>query len=322
MKKMVLLCALFVHISLQAMDATTFMYDEKKIEDRQCEAEESKLVGFLPELQENIYFHCAGVSTNRGCDLKQHIKTLMRLRSVCKYFNVVLTNKKIGEVCSHYDDDVKKTVFGNLVRGINFVTYWRKKNPCLTLVHAGVHPDYVNNKEDSPLLVRGVLYNDQELLKTLFDYGAQVNAKTGGGTPVLFFVKTKKMAELLVQHGVDLQVSWMGRENIVSDLLSRSELSPDLLVFFIEKGVDVKGCDVFNGQCLLHLIHKKESYIKDSIVVERARVLLPKMQDMVNTVDVYGKTPLDRILKKESKYPKLIALFREYGAKTAQELNA
>lgn len=273
------------------------------------------------KIHENIYMHLGGDSTDKKENLKQHIKTLLNLQKVCKHFNNTLSGEKIGQLCANYEKNVKDNVFAQLFNNVNDVNYWRKRFSLLILVHAGVHPDSYLQHNSFPLLLNSIQRNDLELSKIMLDHGADVNRKTYGG-PIFFFCKTKAMAELLMKYDLNVHQKDSG-ENIVWNLLFQSIFVKDyldLLTFYIEQGVDIKTLRNYDNACLLHIICGGTYCHKDLKAVKIAKILLPKMHDMVNVRDNKGMTPLDKIFEKKSEYPQLIALFKEYGAKTAQEL--
>ena len=101
-----------------------------------------------------------------------------------------------------------------------------------------------------------------------------------------------------------------------------------MIPFYLNAGVDPKTTNN-QGECLLHDIAFKVQRMVFDDDIKVAQLILAKIPDMINHLDIKGRTPLDIAYEwnpnedtnsmKERKQS-LIQLFINHGAKTAKEL--
>lgn len=121
-----------------------------------------------------------------------------------------------------------------------------KNNPLMPEAAGNNHADLVRwlAKKGVPIdqaLGSAAQFGAMEAAKALFELGADPNEsdETFGLTP-LFFANGPEMAELLLEHGADLQHKDKRGENAAWRDVYWNR-SPELLEFFIQKGIDLKG---------------------------------------------------------------------------------
>src|SRR6266853_6754408 len=131
----------FLHSMKQRADTSWEQLYGKKRSYAQCSlrAEEYNKKNELFAMPHEILDHIGSLLYNSDIDqvssLRMHVKSLLALRSTCKYFNQFLTCEYIGHVCAEYSSEVKEAVLKNLSHMISYYLYWSKRFPMLTLVH-------------------------------------------------------------------------------------------------------------------------------------------------------------------------------------------
>jgi Ankyrin repeats (3 copies) len=113
-----------------------------------------------------------------------------------------------------------------------------------TLLKLGANPNRANRvagsgSEVGPALVSALRMKDLAVAKALLDAGADPNALSNGGAPMLFAASGGMSVEtlrLLVDYGANVNATWGGTPLSVWFAMDRHW---DLLSFLIERGVDV-----------------------------------------------------------------------------------
>jgi len=187
--------------------------------------------------------------------IEERIKSFMRLRSVCKEYNALLTCEMVGDLCQHYAQCDKDTVLKNLIEFkteiLENVSHDAKtteeyiKNhyaairlPALILICAGADP--ATKFGHGNLLGTAAHFNDVHMVKKLFEHKADPNMKMFDypycSDPILFVITTKEMAQLFIDNGVNLHVSRYGYPSVLWWVL-KDELPAELMALYLEKGV-------------------------------------------------------------------------------------
>jgi hypothetical protein len=271
------------------------------------------------------------------------IKRYMMLSCTCKYFNEVLTPETIGNLHKHYNQDIKNNVWQRLMLNSTYHHSVVRRLPALLLICAGV----TDTTMDYFLLNSIAIRDKVQQAAILFKYHhVNSNAEDEHG-PIFFNAKTIEMVQLFINNGVDIHTENKYQTNVLWRILDDAYPS-DLMIFYLAQGINPKKLRLFDKSCLLHAFAEPTfnymwCYPKNIDVLKKGELLLNAMPDMVNMVNVFGKTPLDvamETLKKieeqaeemEKEYgirlspshdefaKQLIALFRKYGGLTAREL--
>lgn len=279
-------------------------------------------------------------------NLCDNIKFFLKLRSINKHFNELLTVEQIGQVCTSYDQEVKDNTLKTILE-IN--EYAKLRFLSLILVHAKANPDTVLDSEyRSQILLKQALYRvDVPFITTLLQHKAKPN-EFYGDFPVLFYAKTKECAQLLVEHGANIHITDKeNKTNILWSLIDGYGFLKnhrlDLFQFYLEKGVSPKMLRPSDNACLFH--HLSNFSYNSNISVQEynktkfAKILFNKIPTMVNALNASGETPLDTAIKRKKYYKDLadeidnvslylknmknfIVFLRKHDAKTAEELFA
>jgi len=270
------------------------------------------------------------------------MKFFMKLRTVCKQFCHTLTYEAIGNLCQSYEQTIKNSALQHLARH-DFCTH-KELLPALILICAGAqtHTTMFDTHigYNQKLFYRAVLQNDAPFVAALFKYNVVTPNAWSLDGPFLFNVKTKEIAQLFIDHGVNVN-SKFGEFNVLWKNLNEQYPS-ELMKFYLAHNADATLCNQ-DGFCLLHQISSFIGWPQEDVknILKKAQLLLKAIPTMINAVNRYGQTPLDiaqeslnaKFIKySETKVIKftnpevteaatnLIALFREHGALTAQEL--
>ncbi len=280
-----------------------------------------------------MYFNNTPIYWNPPDDetkpLTDKMKFFMKLRTVCKQFYRTLTHEAIGNLCQNYEQTIKNTALQHLT--------WKNKNrlPALILICAGAQNRITWFDTDigacsDPFLYHAVLQNDAPFVAALFKYNVVTpNAWLLDG-PSLFKVKTKEIAQLFIDHGVNVN-SKFGEFNVLWKNLNEQYPS-ELMKLYLAHNADATLCNQ-DGFCLLHQISSFIGWPQEDVknTLKKAQLLLKAIPTMINTVNRSGQTPLDIAQKRLRKIKlllpevtkalkKIIILFRKYGALTAKEL--
>lgn len=191
---------------------------------------------FKEDFKENMYsiFSCCQVhGDNQQESLKKSIKNYMRLRGVCKGFNELLTEQVIGDQCKDYTQDDKNKVLETVLK--SWTSYKTKRLAALTLVYAGADPNIKIgwSCKSEYLLGEAVDNNDEQMVEALFKHKVHVNVISHA------LYKTKEMARMFINNGVDVHVPVDGYPNVLWHVV-HDDYSSDLMKFYLEQGVDPK----------------------------------------------------------------------------------
>lgn len=287
----------------------------------------------LPEnILKSIFARCIMQGMDQVKTLKKNIKYFLALKTTCKDFNQLLTFEVIGNLCKSYAQKYKNRVLKRLMENMNDYNFEAKRSPALILVCAGANanPEFYGD----PLLKTAAYQKDTQLAATLLTHHANPNMNIIGCGPVIFCVKTVKIAQLFIDNKVNLHaIDNDSGKNVLWKVL-QDEYSYKLTALYLENNVDATTLKSDNS-CILHafasqsLSHYGERNIKKFL--KKGQLLLDAMpNEMVNTLNKNKQTPIDVALESwEEVYDyrgpealeKLIALFKKYGGKTAQELH-
>jgi len=199
------------------------------------------------------------------------------------------------------------------------------------------------------LLQKAVAKNDIQMITTLFNHHASPDVLLDEGLgPLFFHIKTRAIAELFINQDVNAQITeyyftrglndsnvthipeYTSKITIFKQIIE-DDYPSELLALYFKHNNDAIKLNFQDNSCLLHLFAMPFTMRIDNIdnFIKKGKIILNAMPDMVNTLDENEQTPLDVVLTSlqasqeygtPEAFEKLIALFREYGGKTAEEL--
>lgn len=303
-----------------------------KLTDRAREYNNSTcLLTNLPnDTLKDIFSHCLIEDTNQVRSLEKTIRSFMQISMACKKFNVLLTFKEISEFCKNYKLSDKNQAFIHLTYSKSEKSDWPmnqiKRLPALILVCAGA------KKKSFYLPLEAIFTNDTQLATILFKHHVNQNILFLGN-PIFFQIETTEMAQLFIDHGVNIHARDNNDKHVLWYLIKHNH-SSELMQLYLKHGVNPKILCPQNNDCLLHELSQSLYFLrnKDDNVenfLKTAKLLLNVMIDMINTLNKKNKTPLDiaqQSLEKAQKngtpeaFEQLIALFKEYNGKTGKEI--
>ena len=282
-----------------------------------------------------IFSFCQEHEQNQAESLTKSIKSFMQLRTTCKQLNESLTAEVIGNLCKDYTQDDKNKALEKVGSslGLGWHNIKHKQFSALILVCAGADPNIKVSGycKDSCLLGYAVDENDQQMVAALFKHKVHLNVTN----PALY--KTKEIAQLFIDNGVDVKVPVDDFPNVLWHVVGE-RYPADLLEFYLEKGVDPRQLSSYDyygsKQDLLCYLTDGErdshgDYGRDKI--KKAKLLVKAMPEKINTVwgwrtlvdiaqDKYGEYKADGFTYSGSFYEELIALYKKHGGLTAEEL--
>ena len=281
---------------------------------------------------EQILSYCHTDKTDTQESLKNNIKNFIQLQATCKGFKNILTYETIGKFCKDYDLTVKNTTLKQLIS--NTDTF--NRFPALILVCAGADANAKDSHHPSEkyILEYAIKRNDAELVAALLIHGADPNMKPYYAcNPIFFYAQTIEIAPLLTDNGANIHHE-NSDGNVLNIITRDSNLPSTLIELYLSYKVSVRHLDYHHGDCILHSLFydrmKISPYIKNvSNFLKKSELLLDAVPDMINTLDKWGRTPIDtaqgfiRACKHKETITALeqvITLFKERGGKTAQEL--
>jgi len=280
------------------------------------------------------------------------IKKLMYLSAMCSTFKRLLTFKTIGGFYKECPISIDYIADG--------LRYWmyhssfpyrHKTFHSLALILTHANADANRMYMGTSFLKSAIQNSDEELFFTLIKHNADLTdlnmKKYGCHRPIFFYARTVKIAQELIDKGIDVHQTDEEGNNV---LWHRIYDSPDILELYLQHQVNAKTLSPYKeiccswekkilarkgNSCLLHVLAKHSRY--DNNAYDKSLSLLDVIPHMINHINANGQTPLDsayKALKRAEKYykkyniepdmtglvEKLIALFKERGALTAQEL--
>jgi len=263
--------------------------------------------------------------------LHNDIKTCMQLKTVCKRFDALLTYKVVSELCcKNYSQSDKDMILQKLLVQIMIGNYVPNRLAPLIVMCAG------GSGDRSILLTKALRFDDARLVELLLKYDKKCPRSLAG-------VTTIKMAQVFIDNGVDVNET-----DILWHTVGDHSYSPELVEFYLNHNAHVRKLNQY-GSCLLHVLARAdiESNITwqmnaptryncnkfDDVLLQKAKLLLTAIPDMVNTPDSEGRTPVDVACKSletlrgsgclekvTSVLEQLIVLFKECGGLRSREL--
>lgn len=289
------------------------------------EYNQNNLLFHLPkDVSDQIFSYCL-VPKDQWAALEDNIKNFMRLRLICKNFNRCLTDETIGNFCKSYLPRIKDCLLWRLSMDDTYncscVTGEKGNCPALILISAGA---IIFDTTDQ--LYDAVIHKNVLRVAALLKHYTNPNLKYYGA-PIFFFAKTVEVAQLFIDNGADIHAVDDYGANVLWTIALDRKYSSQLMELYLKHGVDAKKLQ-YNA-CLLHELtssHHFRTIEQVEDFLQKGKLLLGVMADMVNTLDDCLKTVIDRAQKSSQEcpefnaYEKLIALFREFGGKSACEL--
>lgn len=256
---------------------------------------------------------------NKNNSFTESIKAMLALSVTCTHFDSKLPY--LGQLLQCYDVKTKNKALKKLLSSMNDLTYWHKKRAALLLVYAGA--DHNVQSSCSYLFEKAVNRNDLNMVTLLFQQGANANfIDPLLDDPIFFHAKIPEMVTIFGNNNANFNTSSELYPNVLWYLCGEgtSDNADEIMQIYIDKGVDLRKMNL-NNQSLLHEMANNSMFSDAHLKI--ARFTFTKAPDMINALDKQNNTPLDLLIKNSwgsSRKNNLISLFKEYGAKTAQEL--
>jgi hypothetical protein len=251
---------------------------------------------------------------NRNDPIAVSIKAMLALSITCTHFNEKL--EYLGQRLQCYDSKIKEDTLNECLVGMYDLTYWNRRRSVLLLVYA--QADHNRCVPHRSLLDKAVDHNDETMVATLFQYGANANLITF--MPVFFTAKNTVIAELFVNNKVNLELSTHYYPNVLWYLFQVDSLYENkfLVEFYLDKQVCPSLTQQRTERNLLHCIAQSRATPSEDYL-SAVELILTKIPTMINNTDANGRTPLD-ICNEYFHKEKLAALFKKYNAKPFSEL--
>ena len=289
----------------------------------------------LTKLPDNTLINVCSYCLSKHKDhvtLQSDIKNFMKLSTACKKFNSLLTHKTIGSLCEPHTHLDKNMFLAELIKTMKRYIFSNvgEEMPALILICAGADP---NQMFDSRTIIEAAIRKSYgQLITTLLEHNANPDI-TPYGTPIFFHAQTAKIAQMLIDKGVNVRVTNKDGDNVLWQIMNDDDYSAELLELYITRGVDAS--TFFSHRCYRCLLHKLASpyrIINIDDFYKKGVLLLNAIPHMINALNYQGQTPLDVAQETYKKMKaagsitiadallRLITLFIERDGLTAQGL--
>src|SRR4030095_5549859 len=305
------------------------IYLKEFYQEESALASEHNSKNILLSLPKEILYSILAYSVDTTEPLKDIMKSCLLLSTTCKAFNTPELLITIGKACSSYGNAEKNSGMEKLLWKMNDLNYWNMRRGALLLIYAGADNNVLSI--DSSLLVKAIQRKDKQMIAVLFQNNVNPNQQKKYEDPDFFYIKNVEIAQMFINQGVNLNVDGFNGPNILWACLTQ-EHSLGLIEFYLNHKADAKTINIVSDECILHryaccrfrYITKIEDY------VQIGTLFLKAAPEIINTLNKYGKTPLDivkEIMKEEKQKTDtykvciaLVTLFEKYGGKTAEQL--
>ena len=155
----------------------------------------------------------------------------------------------------------------------------------------GANPDVLEygNFGDRPLS-QSTLMQDYLLTELLLKHGAYPNLKVDFYSPALFLAENKKLAELLLRYGANVNDrGGKFKHTILCKVSFDSDHEVNLIQLYIDAGANVNEVTDQEGNTLLHLLALDYCLLGSKKVLEKAQILLAAGADL-EIANKEGKT--------------------------------
>ncbi len=228
------------------------------------------------------------VMANDITRLTNAIKDFMSLSIICKHLHALLTFEEAGKFFKNYRQSVKDFTLQHVMQTKNHSVM---RLPILLLICAGA--DCTTEAYFShPLLLTAVEHNDIQMVTMCFKHNGDPNIKVKRagtkltGTPILFYVKTKELAQLFIDNGADTH-------NVLRYIIDKDEYSTDLIELYLKYGI-AEQLNPDDGSCILHCFCDRfTTNMNFGDYMRRGELLLNAIPHMINACNNRRQTPLD-----------------------------
>ena len=189
---------------------------------------ETKKFGLLDLPQELVLYSCDRES------LENTIKNALLLKNTCTYFHTLLSPTDVGKFCKSRDITEKNQEMKKLLSFMYDENYWNIRNAALMLVHAGAD-NAAGDYQGFSLLKNAIDQKDKEMITILFDNNTNPNQKNGQW-PDWFYIRDVDIAQMFINHKVDLQIETDNEPNILWFLVDYAMCYPpfELIEFYVK----------------------------------------------------------------------------------------
>ena len=261
----------------------------------------------------------ASVFTNQAIPIETAVQNALRLGATCKQLNLA----RLGTLLRVYPIEDRNAVMAKLQRYLQ-CGYACKRNALQLLLYAHAQPNVGDPEfcyQHSTLLYQASCHNDDKMVQLLFTFGADPH-ENFLGNPTFWSAKNSRMLQLFIAQGVDLRKCGKNNTNALWEFVWKWDIDVHLMKFYLDQGVSPRLLDQDNGESILHHAINWTNISSNRSIDPRMlkiELLLSTIPDMVNTPNNAGETPLD--CARHTKHSQeVIALFRQYGARTSAEL--
>jgi len=276
-----------------------------------------------------VFNYCHTQEDDQVKSIEKNVKNFVRLSATCKNFRERLTFETIGHFCQDYALVDKNKILKNLMKSMYYNDYHSIRLPVLLFICA--HADI--NCLDDNMLLQGMHSNDTQLVETFLKHHVDPN-KYNIFEPIFFNARSAEIAQIFIDNGARLDpIDEYYNMNILCKTV-QPWCSSEVLALYLKHKVNARLLSARCNSCLLHhlVFYNGELSARGlDEFIKKSELLFKAIPDMINWLNASNQTPLDdlktnlKIYEHKRKYPdnplrKVIALFRKYGCKTAQEL--
>jgi hypothetical protein len=164
-------------------------------------------------------------------------------------------------------------------------------------------------------------------MKSLF-FGSLYHMGSYDKTPLLFSIRSLRVAQLLVPH-IGIQDRDWYKRTVAHEIAKDPERSDELLAYYLETYPDGTGDDLDLANATDKMeetpLHELGNYCHNYTVtgIQTRAPLLIRNTNNINAISLYDRTPLDAAMNKTSEddaCAELIKLYRAAGGKTSNQM--
>jgi hypothetical protein len=213
------------------------------------------------ELIRPILSYCYDRSANEKIAIVNTLQNVIMLRNTCKTFSLIFDYETTGNIFAKFNNIITNKLLHDIIflnektgtlGSIAAPHYASKCFFAISLMCAGAElPEKAHNK----LVSSALYYNDISLISLLCDKKKiDLNKLNWNKTPLFYYAQTIEMAQLCEKNNVNFNTITSKDcyyTNIVWVATSDSNISSDLLNFYLEKNVPILPRS-FDRKSLLH----------------------------------------------------------------------
>ncbi|MFZ5953701.1 MAG: hypothetical protein ACOYT8_01225 [Candidatus Dependentiae bacterium] len=168
--------------------------------------------------------------------------------------------------------ETKNNLLKKILERSNDVNYHRLRSGAACLIAAGAFVDQTTKYGCANPLYRAAMHQDYPMSQFLLGKCANPNQKLNSSPPIIFWLKSVKMAELFAQYNTQFTLQKDLGCSVLHQVAAGLDYEPELITFYTQHGVRVNETNIFGDTAFHDLINY--SYDQYEILQKKAKLLL------------------------------------------------